>query len=198
MTEEIRLLSLWQPWASLIAHGLKQYETRSWGTGYRGKIAIQAAKRPVKYEEKEAIVDPLRGKDSESLARLIKLFGTTSFPLGCIVAVADLTGCRQMISAKTTLTEFCQQPQSVQDAQIPIISLTGATPLECAVGDWQPDRFAWKLDNIRPIGEPIPCKGAQGLRVIRDESILAAIEQQLAVTDAIEKQLAVSGGETNG
>lgn len=40
-----RVLSLWQPWASAIARGLKQNETRSWSTDYRGPIAIHAAKR---------------------------------------------------------------------------------------------------------------------------------------------------------
>ena len=44
---EIRIISLWQPWASLIALNLKQYETRSWGAPYRGKLAIHAAKRPI-------------------------------------------------------------------------------------------------------------------------------------------------------
>ena len=41
----IPCLSLWQPWASLIAIGAKHIETRHWKTDYRGPIAIHAAKR---------------------------------------------------------------------------------------------------------------------------------------------------------
>lgn len=39
-----KALSLWQPWASLIAVGAKEYETRSWTTKYRGPLIIHASK----------------------------------------------------------------------------------------------------------------------------------------------------------
>ena len=48
-----RTLSLWQPWASMIAVGLKRHETRSWETSYRGLLAIHAAKRPIPKRERE-------------------------------------------------------------------------------------------------------------------------------------------------
>jgi activating signal cointegrator 1 len=51
--EAIPVLTLWQPWASLVAlinpeTGLpwKTIETRSWATNYRGPLAIHAAARP--------------------------------------------------------------------------------------------------------------------------------------------------------
>jgi protein gp37 len=40
----IKALSLWQPWASLMAARVKIHETRHWKTDYRGPIAIHAAK----------------------------------------------------------------------------------------------------------------------------------------------------------
>lgn len=40
----MKALSLWQPWASLVVLGLKQYETRSWKTSYRGTLVIHAGK----------------------------------------------------------------------------------------------------------------------------------------------------------
>ena len=89
---------------------------------------------------------------------------------------------------------FSKQPESVQNSQIPIISLVGATELERSVGDWQPGRYAWKLENVRPIAEPIPYRGKQGLTVIRDEAILQAIEVQLTKTAEIEQQLQAIGG----
>jgi activating signal cointegrator 1 len=39
----MKALSLTQPWASLVAIGAKQIETRSWSTRYRGRVAIHAA-----------------------------------------------------------------------------------------------------------------------------------------------------------
>lgn len=40
----MRTISLWQPWATLIAIGAKHYETRSWNIHFRGEIAIHAAR----------------------------------------------------------------------------------------------------------------------------------------------------------
>jgi hypothetical protein len=42
----VKALTLWQPWASLVALGVKSIETRSWSTSYRGPLAIHASKRP--------------------------------------------------------------------------------------------------------------------------------------------------------
>jgi hypothetical protein len=41
----MKAISLWQPWASLMAAGIKRIETRSWSTAYRGPLLICAAKR---------------------------------------------------------------------------------------------------------------------------------------------------------
>ena len=40
----MKTLSLWQPWASLLACGRKRYETRGWATNYRGPLLIHAGK----------------------------------------------------------------------------------------------------------------------------------------------------------
>ncbi len=50
----MKAISIWQPWASLIAIGAKQIETRSWATGYRGLLVIHAAKRWEHEEQREA------------------------------------------------------------------------------------------------------------------------------------------------
>lgn len=39
-------LSLRQPWAALVVHGLKTIEIRSWSTELRGRILIHAARIP--------------------------------------------------------------------------------------------------------------------------------------------------------
>ncbi len=55
----MKALSLWQPWASLIALGVKTIETRSWATNYRGPLAIHAGLRRPEMMH----LPPLRGRD---------------------------------------------------------------------------------------------------------------------------------------
>lgn len=178
---EIRILSLWQPWASLIALGLKQYETRSWATPYRGLIAIQAAKRPMAVDE-HLLLDKLvhnfqvisfeKDKDGCDIEDR-----RAKFPLGAIVCIANLTQCLYM-------TRTASDPGIRQKGVDTNISILEPSPLEAAVGNWEEGRYAWKLENIRPIAQPVPCKGAQGLRTIKDPAVLEAIEQQLRASQA--------------
>ncbi|CAH0257537.1 hypothetical protein SRABI96_03337 [Peribacillus sp. Bi96] len=39
----MKVLSIIQPWASLFILGEVKYETRSWGTNYRGSLAIHTS-----------------------------------------------------------------------------------------------------------------------------------------------------------
>ncbi len=41
----MKAITLHQPWASLVAQGIKTIETKSWSTHYRGRLAIHASKR---------------------------------------------------------------------------------------------------------------------------------------------------------
>lgn len=41
---KVYALSLKQPWAALVAHGLKSIEVRSWRVAYRGPLLIHAAR----------------------------------------------------------------------------------------------------------------------------------------------------------
>lgn len=40
----MKALTIRQPWASLVAHGIKDVENRSWSTRFRGKFLIHSAK----------------------------------------------------------------------------------------------------------------------------------------------------------
>jgi len=39
----MKIISIKQPWATLIAHGIKDMENRSWSTRYRGPVLIHAS-----------------------------------------------------------------------------------------------------------------------------------------------------------
>jgi len=175
---EMRIITLWQPWATLIALGLKQYETRSWATSYRGKLAIHAAKRPMKHDELMLVSKSL----PSSHHALMQQFWQASLrdtptmkrvPLGAIVAIVELKNCWRMIDHIDNLQAV---PSSV------IIDTN--TVLEKAVGDWQHGRYAWRLEDIQPLLHPVPFKGGQGLRKLDDAAVLSAIASQLASQEA--------------
>jgi hypothetical protein len=39
----VKIISIRQPWASLIAHGIKDIENRTWRTAYRGPLFVHAS-----------------------------------------------------------------------------------------------------------------------------------------------------------
>lgn len=51
-----RALSLHQPWAWLVVHGWKDLENRVWGTSYRGRFLIHAAKTLLAGEYEHAVL----------------------------------------------------------------------------------------------------------------------------------------------
>ena len=81
-------LSLKQPWAALLAHGLKTIEVRRWPTARRGLILIHAARVPDERSEAWAHVPP----ELRESARC----------LGGIIGEGELTDCREY----TTLDSF--------------------------------------------------------------------------------------------
>lgn len=85
MPNLIRALSLWQPWATLIAIGLKPYETRGWPTVYRGELAIHAAKT----KECLHLLDESPFREAFNRAGL----SVARVPLGALVCTCTLANC---------------------------------------------------------------------------------------------------------
>ncbi len=83
----MKAITLWQPWASMVAVGLKTYETRSWPTTYRGPLAIHAAK----YVVPDSQLPKLLIAEAEAWMDL----SLADFPRGVIVATAHLSICRR-------------------------------------------------------------------------------------------------------
>lgn len=42
----MKAITIKQPWASLIAHGIKDIENRTWRTNYRGRVLIHSSAKP--------------------------------------------------------------------------------------------------------------------------------------------------------
>jgi len=156
----IRAITLWQPYATLIALGLKQYETRSWATKYRGKLIIHSAARKWHPRELHAVFDKLPYELSQ------KLLYSTTYPMACCVAVVDLTRCLEMINGWVETNRL--PTQTIIQAQ---------TYEERCFGNWQEGRYAWKLSGVQQLQELTPAKGKQGLW-IPDIELVQEIQQR--------------------
>mgnify|MGYP001499275894 CR=1 FL=1 len=141
----MKAISLRQPWASLVAIGAKQIETRSWFTSYRGPIAIHASARLLPADRALLRQEPFL---SALLADELVYFGAGMqeighrLPLGCVVATAQLVRVWPTDSFGFLL---------------------GLSEAERAFGDYGPGRWACLLEDVRPLAEPVPAKGALGL-----------------------------------
>ncbi len=88
----MKAISLWQPYATAMAILLKQIETRSWKTSYRGPMAICATKAFPKEAQRFAQVEVALGRLPSRL------------PLGVIVAVGNLTDIKRTEEVASLIT----------------------------------------------------------------------------------------------
>ena len=143
-------ITLHQPWASLIALGIKTVETRSWPAPVRllgQDIAIHAAKLVMR-EPGSALDAVMVGRVGEDWRGVI--------PAGMVVATATLAGMARV--ERVNLVHNCATHEP-------------GTEAGCAVGkretridpwgDFSPGRWLWFLTEVRPLPEPIPAVGRQ-------------------------------------
>ena len=166
----MKTITLTQPWATLIAVGAKRIETRSWSTGYRGPIAIHAAKgladmseqdlaELVAYEPFFTALGPARKVDAGGLL--------TDLPRGKVVAIAQLAGCCKI--AHSSSAAGLASADSYYESILELVRYRGYHIImpppepEYSFGNYAPGRFAWVLKDVRPLAEPIPARGALGL-----------------------------------
>ena len=74
----MKVITLKQPWATLVAEGIKKYEFRSWKTNYRGKLLIHAGV----------------GIDKKEMDRFKDL--NLEYPSKRIVAEAEIEDCLEL------------------------------------------------------------------------------------------------------
>lgn len=145
VNQPVKALSLTQPWASFVAHGLKTIETRSWGTPYRGEMAIHASKGMPgwarEFCEMERVWSLLLGIGISSIDEL---------PRGAIVATCRLHNCFRIT----------EPPLSSR---------------ERLLGDFTPGRYAWMLADVYELHPPILAQGHLGLWDWNGEQLPGAV-----------------------
>lgn len=167
-------ISLWQPWASLVAFGEKKIETRSWSTLYRGALAIHATKGMPHEAWELCNQEPFKTTLLNHNAITVRgyapneMLDATELPLGAIVAVCYLTAVHRIPSATQHFARFdfpTQHPLASYPVVLPPLKWRqgfGGNH-EFAFGDYTTGRFAWILTDVRALEKPIECKGAQRL-----------------------------------
>ncbi len=141
----MKVISLLQPWATLVVTGVKQIETRSWSSAYRGPLLIHASKGRA---GKRLACEPVF-KD------YIADFRQLSF--GYIIGEVTLTDIIRIDSADFFYTK---------DEKRNILSKN-----EKAFGDYTTSRFAWILQDPVIFKKPVKAKGSLSLWVF-DEKLI--------------------------
>jgi activating signal cointegrator 1 len=148
----MKVISLLQPWASLVVAGHKRIETRSWNTKHKGDLLIHASK---KFDKSQRAIcfarffEPLLADVVEEL------------PLGAII------GKVKMIGTNTTESILNALPDSMYWGK----------EQEQAFGDYSQGRYGWYLTDAIQFGIPIPAKGALSIwdwnGIIPDQAMLS-------------------------
>jgi len=168
----MKAITLWQPWASLLACGAKQYETRSWATSYRGPIAIHAAARKCNTKDLCAstvytIIQTIRPLVADK-AKTTMYLPLEMLPFGTIIATAELINCWHIVHHPGTDVDVAKHIKVGAELDVPkkhpdFHRYIVPTEQELLFGDWTPGCYAWEFANMTMLPEPIPAKGRQGL-----------------------------------
>jgi hypothetical protein len=140
----IKCITLFQPWASLVALSAKKIETRSWRTWYRGPLLIHASRAFPGWARELCKKEPyatilLRAGYKHPLSGLVD---PGQLPRGAVVAACTLQHCVRIGTAG--------------------IALPPPEP-ERSFGDYAAGRYAWMLGDIQPLPTPIAARGSMGL-----------------------------------
>jgi hypothetical protein len=140
----MKALSIQQPWASLVVHGCKRVETRSWFTHYRGPLVVHAGSRFRKPQW-----DLCREAPFQECLAAAELHRLRDLPLGCVVGMVHLVDC------------------------VPVSDLADALGVrERCFGDFRDGRYAWMLADAMALATPRRCVGQLGLFEVAEEIFL--------------------------
>jgi hypothetical protein len=135
----MKVISIWQPFASLIVEGCKIFETRGWpapASVIGTRIGIAATKNIVPGQRSHC--------EDEDFKRFYARTGLPDWkelPRGVLLGTVK-------IDSVELMTEELMEDVSAE---------------EQSYGWWEPGNFAWRLTERHKFLEPIPIRGMQGL-----------------------------------
>lgn len=170
----MKALSLWQPWASAIALGLKRHETRGQTTHYRGEIAVCATRAwSARGDVVAALVRELdRARvDTDVVTTLAR---SNELPHRCCVAIATLADALQVVDPQelrrqgVALPGFQVTRENEHLRHVLCWSWDRSrpewlelSPADFLLGDYRLDRWVYVLRDVRMLAVPVAVRGAQ-------------------------------------
>lgn len=150
----MKVISLLQPWASLVVLGYKKIETRSWNTKYRGELLIHASKRFSDDLKELTTTSPFKEVLME--AGLLKVKGRGIYT-NCQFALptSGILGKVNLMETRATSKNIANYVVDDWVNKLP--------PNEFAFGDFSPNRYGWLLSDAVAFENPIPFKGKLGI-----------------------------------
>ncbi len=139
-------ISVPQPRASLLVHGVVRRETRLAQTPYRGVVAIHAGSKFPPAARALCYQEPYK-----SLLRRANHEGWRLLPCGFILGTAELVACT-----------------SVQE-------IAWESGIEPDLGPYQAGSWVWDFANAVPFRIPVPAPGRMGLFQISDTLLSSAM-----------------------
>jgi hypothetical protein len=176
----MRAISLWQPWASLLAHGQKRVETRHWPIKSPGPLVVHAAQKWSRELAAQTIKPPfslalraagyrLPGDRNARMFRrpVAETDGTRNgpLPLGCLLGVVELVACvpTERIRFVPGWTFASVHNRTAEDAPELWVGEN-----EQAFGDYAPGRFGWLCAAFHPFPTPIVYAGGRRIFQVPD------------------------------
>lgn len=158
----MKVISLLQPWATLVVIGEKKIETRSWNTKFRGPVLIHACKRfgdDLKEIASSGVFADVLKKHGFLKMRSFSGFFTEcefNLPKGEIIGMVDICA-----------TERTESIIECKNAGIPLRRNDKYNDTEwekeIAFGDYSAGRHAWMLKNPVAFKVKTKTKGSLGL-----------------------------------
>ncbi len=133
----MKVLSVWQPYASLTVHGFKKVETRSYPAPtalHDQRIGIASTKRIVEAQRQVMKDEQFREYYGETGLPALR-----DLPHGFLIGTVILMTCYRIAECH----------------------LTAVPAAERMFGDWRPGRYAWVLKAAEVLPEPVPVRGQQ-------------------------------------
>lgn len=149
-------ITLWQPWATLVAEGFKVYEFRKWDPPHafiNRQIAIHAGMRPIKLAEiRELIYKLERGGD------LARATGIGNWP-ACLKLLEQVLAAPKSLPFGFILC-LARLGRPLRN-EVLASRLQIAGPLNDSDRD-EHSNWGWPLTEIERLEPPVPIKGGQG------------------------------------
>lgn len=169
MEQSIKVITIHQPYASLLAHGIKRNETRPKPTSHtfeKGIYLIHASKKWTKeqndfcdnYFEILNSIGIRKNKYAKGVGGSSGTFHW-NFNLGAIIGSFEVKECRDVVGYDTdilTMEHFKILNKDDDDIEISF------NDIELKFGDYSLHRSIWMGQNHRVLENPIPYKGGQG------------------------------------